>query len=113
MTLRRHFLTGMAGLTALSHPLAQQPGRTYRLGWLATRGNPDAEPYNVAFVQRLGELGFVQGRNLAIEYASAGGQSNRLHGVGAELARLNCDVYLSLGSELTLVASLRADDVIR
>ncbi len=93
---------------ALPQARAQQAGRTYRLGWLATRGNPNAEPYNVAFVQRLGELGFVQGRNLTIEYASAGGQSDRLSDVGVELARLNCDVYFAPGSELSLVAIKQA-----
>lgn len=87
--------------------LAQQGGGSYRLGMLT--GNPRAEwvrsdPYLVAFVQRLGELGFVEGRNLVIEQRTSEGKAERLPGLAAELARLNCDVLLAAGAEDRLVA---------
>ena len=91
---------------ALAVPLAaaaQQPGRTYRLGWLSS-GASRSEPYNVAFVQRLRELGFVEGRNLVIEFRSAGGHVDKLPGLAAELARQQCDIFLASGPEATLVA---------
>jgi putative ABC transport system substrate-binding protein len=75
---RRQFL-GVAGalLVAPRFSLAQQSGRTYRLGWLSSSA-PRSEAYNVAFAQRLRELGFVEGRNLTIEFRSAEGRTERL-----------------------------------
>ena len=108
MTPRRHFLLAATG--ALAWPLAaagQQPGRTYRLGWLSS-GASRSEAYNVAFVQRLRELGFVDGRNLLIEYRSAGGRVEKLPELAAELARQQCDIYLAPGPEATLTALERA-----
>jgi putative ABC transport system substrate-binding protein len=91
---------------------AQQEGRSYRLGWLTT-SNPRAEafrtePYTIAFVQRLRELGFVEGRNLVIEYRAAEGKSEKLRGLAAELAPLNCDVLVAQGTEAVLVALKQA-----
>ena len=105
---RRLLLKVIAG--ALAVPLAaaaQQPGRTYRLGWLSS-GASRGEAYNVAFVQRLRELGFVEGRNLVIEFRSAGGHVDKLSGLAADLARQQCDIFLAPGPEATLVALKQA-----
>lgn len=103
MTSRRQFGISAGSLFALPAGLAQQPGRTYRLGWLGTSG-PTQETYNVAFVQRLAERGFVEGRNLEIEFRSTRGQSERSPQIAAELAQLKCDLYFAPGSEVTLNA---------
>jgi len=108
MTQRRHLLNALGG--ALAWPPAawtQQPGRTYRLGWLSS-GAPRSEAYNAAFVQRLQELGFVEGRNLAIEFRNAQGHAERLPGLAADLARQKCDIYLAPGPEATLIALKQA-----
>lgn len=108
MIHRRHLLIALGG--ALAWPrsaLAQQPGRTYRLGWLSS-GAPRSEAYNLAFVERLRELGFVEGRNLVIEYRSAEGRVDRMPELAADLVRQNCDVYLAPGPEATLVAIKQA-----
>ncbi len=107
MTSRRYFTAGAASILAMPAALAQQPGRTYRLGWLGTSG-PTEEVYNVAFMKRLAERGFVEGRNLVVEYRSMRGQSERVPQLAAELAQLNCDVYFAPGSELTLAAIKQA-----
>jgi putative tryptophan/tyrosine transport system substrate-binding protein len=107
MTPRRHLLAAMGGLTILPRAFAQQSGRTYRLGWLTVR-DTRPEPYNVAFVARLGELGFAEGRNLNIDYVVAGDKSETLADGAVALARLNCDAYFAPGSELTLAAMKRA-----
>lgn len=108
MTHRRGFL--LAGATALPrgrHAQAQQPGRTYRLGW-PSAGASLSEVYNVAFLQRLGELGFVEGRNLIVEFRSAEGRIEKMPELAAELARLNCDIYMAPGTEATLTALEKA-----
>ena len=86
---------------------AQQPGRTYRLGWLSVNVSR-AEQYNDAFVERLRERGFVDGRNLVIEFRSARGEIGRLPAIAAELVGLNCDLLFAPGSEATLVAARNA-----
>jgi len=104
---RREFLAAAGAL--LAAPLvsfAQQPGRTYRLGWL--QGGARTEPYSIAFVQRLGELGFVEGRNFVIELRTHGGRIERLPELAGELARQNCDVLFAGGTEPVLVALKQA-----
>lgn len=81
----------------------QQAVRTYKLGWLSS-GAPRNEPYNIAFMERLRELGFAEGRNLVVEYRSADGRVDKLPGLAADLARQKCDIYLAPGPEATLVA---------
>ncbi len=103
MTSRRQFAVCAGSLLALPAALAQQPGRTYQLCWMGQTG-PKDEPYNVAFIQRLGERGFVEGRNLAIEFRSSRGQSDWGARTAKELAQLNCDLYFAPGNELQLVA---------
>lgn len=106
--LRRTILTLSVAESLLAMPAAaQQPGRSYRLGWLST-GASRAEVYNLAFVQRLRELGFVDGRNLVIAFRSAEGRVDRLPELAADLARERCDVFLAPGPEATLVALERA-----
>jgi hypothetical protein len=80
---RRDFLLALGAALALPRPaLAQQPGRSYRLGWLSS-GALRTEPYNVAFVERLRELGFVEGQNLTIEFRNAEGQAQRVPDLAA------------------------------
>jgi putative ABC transport system substrate-binding protein len=102
---RRAFICGAAGL-AVAAPvasMAQQPGRSYRMCWLSS-GAARTETYNLALVARLRELGFVEGRNLAIEYRSAEGRTERLGPLAADLARQGCDVFLAPGTDANLRA---------
>jgi putative ABC transport system substrate-binding protein len=108
MNHRREFLMALGGVLAWPRfALAQQAERTYRVGWLASTGRR-AEPYNIAFEQRLSELGFAEGRNLVIEYRATEGRIERLPELAADLARQNCDVLLVPGSEANLVAIKQA-----
>jgi putative tryptophan/tyrosine transport system substrate-binding protein len=85
---------------------AQQAERSYRVGWLSS--SPRAEPYNMAFEQRLRELGFVEGRNLVIEFRTAQGRVEKLPELAADLARHNCDVLLVPETEAHHVAIKQA-----
>jgi len=83
--------------------LAQQPSRNYRVCWLSSLA-PKTESYNATLVQRLRDLGFVEGRNLVIEYRSAEGKIERLGPLAADLARQDCDAIFAPGTEANLLA---------
>ena len=103
-TRRRLLLTiGSAAAVAPAWVRGQPSPRGQRIGWLSLSASFD-EPYNLAFVERLAELGFVEGRNLAIERRHVAGSLERLPEISAELGRLKCDAYFGGGSEATLGA---------
>ena len=86
---------------------AQVAGRSYRIGWLSV-GDSFKEPYSLAFVQRLGELGFVEGRNLSIERRHGDNRLENLPALTTELAKLKCDIFFGGGAEATLAALTNA-----
>ena len=102
---RRKFLATLGG-AAMAWPLAaraQQPGKLPIIGFLAA--NPSIEsPRVVAFVQRLRELGWIDGRNLAIEYRWAEGRNERYAESAAEFVRLKVDVIVTVATPPTLAA---------
>ena len=103
---RRTFLGAFAsGL--LAAPLAaraQQPGKVYRIGMLE-RTSPATNAANFeAFRRGLRELGYVEGKNLVIEYRSADGRDERFAGLATELVRLNVDLILTRGTLAALAA---------
>jgi putative tryptophan/tyrosine transport system substrate-binding protein len=91
---RREFI---AGLGAAAWPLAvraQKSGKIVRLGMLAT-ANPRSAPFYQAFEQKLRDLGYIEGQNIAFEYRDAEGDVDRLPGLAAELIRLDVDVIVT------------------
>jgi len=106
----RRAFTCRVVLGLITAPLAaeaQQAERIYRVGWLSTAAMR-TEPYNLAFVDRLREVGFVDGRNLVVEFRSAQGRIDRLPELARDLAQQNCDVFLSPGTERNLAAVKQA-----
>lgn len=78
---------------------AQPAGRVWRVGFLSPRTRPvslDADYYG-AFPRRMRELGYLEGKNLVIEWRFADGDYARLPGFASELVRLPVDVILALG----------------
>src|SRR5262245_14582374 len=94
---RREFITLFGG-AAVAWPLAaraQQPGKLPTVGFLGAT-TPLVESQRLAaFVQRLRELGWMEGRNVAIEVRWAEGRSERFAEIAAELVRLKVDVILT------------------
>lgn len=92
-------------LALLAAPLAAtgQEGKLYRIGYLSA-ANPRSAPFFQAFEQRLRELGYIEGRNIAIEYRNAEGQLDRLPGLAAELVRLNVNVIVTATDHATRAA---------
>jgi len=109
---RRKFLATLGGAAA-AWPLAaraQQPGKLPTIGFLAA--NPSIESQRVAaFVQRLCELSWIDGRNLAIEYRWAEGRNERYAENAAELVRLKVDVIVTVGTPPTLAAKQATADI--
>jgi putative ABC transport system substrate-binding protein len=103
---RRTFLAMVPGclLAAPVGAEAQPAGRTVRIGVLSF-GDP--EPFREGFRQAVGELGYAEGRNAAVEYRSANGQTDRLVGLATELVRLNVDVLVA-GTTPSIQAAMTA-----
>jgi len=100
---RREFITLLGGVTAW--PLAaqaQQPSRVPPIGYLdpISRSNPWVE----AFRSGLHDLGYVEGRNINIEYRSAEGKYDRLPSLATELVYLGIDILVTYGTPGTRAA---------
>jgi putative tryptophan/tyrosine transport system substrate-binding protein len=93
---RRDFITLLGGAAAV-WPLAaraQQPSKLPTIGYFGG-GTPTAQRAWVdAFVRRLGELGWIESRNVAIEYRWAEGRPERFTEIAAEFVRLKVDLIL-------------------
>jgi len=76
---------------------AQQPTKIPRIGYLAANSLSDNAARIEGFRQGLRELGYVEGKNIAIEWRSAEGKGGRLPALAAELVRLKVDVILTGG----------------
>jgi len=81
---------------------AQQPGKMYRVGVLSVRGG--MEQRDEVFRQRLRELGYVEGKNLSIEWKFSDGKPDRLEPLTAELVKLNVDVIFGNSTPVILAA---------
>jgi putative tryptophan/tyrosine transport system substrate-binding protein len=102
---RREFITLLGGAAA-AWPLAaraQQRGRLPTIGFLGSSTPTAWAPWTAAFLQRLRELGWVEGRTIAIEYRWAEGRNERGAEIAAEFARLKVDVIVTTGSSALAV----------
>jgi putative tryptophan/tyrosine transport system substrate-binding protein len=109
---RRTFIAGLGG--AAAWPVvarAQQAAKVPTIGFLGS-ASPSSESQRVAaFVQRLRELGWIDGRNVAIEYRWAEGRNERYAEIAAEFVRLKVEVIVTQGSAPVL-AAMHATSVI-
>jgi putative tryptophan/tyrosine transport system substrate-binding protein len=92
-------------LLALSFPVeAQQQKKAPRLGFISTASLSSLSPRLDALRQGLRGLGYLEGKNLIIEYRSAEGNIDRLPELAAELTRLNVDCIVTAGAAPTRAA---------
>jgi len=74
---------------------AQQPGRIPRIGFLPSSGDTNNPGIEVrAFQQRLRDLGYIEGKNILIDYRYAEGKADRVPGLVTELVQLKVDVLV-------------------
>jgi putative tryptophan/tyrosine transport system substrate-binding protein len=107
---RREFITLLGGAAA-AWPLtarAQQPGKVYRIGFLANDPAIPTQPAGQAFLDGLRESGFIEGKNVIIDHRFAEGRGDRYDSLIADLAQLNPDVLVTSADEATLAAKRAA-----
>ena len=83
---------------------AQQPTKIPRIGYLATVSLSAIPARIKAFRQGLRDLGYVEGKNISIEYRFAEGKPDHLPGLAAELVRLKVDIIVTAGPPATRAA---------
>ena len=87
---------------------AQQAAKIARIGYLASSGSLAFPHLTEAFLQGLRDLGYVEGRNVVIEYRSAEGKLERLPALAAELVALNVDVIVTAAGTLVALTAKQA-----
>src|SRR5215472_10607514 len=102
---RREFIVLLGGAAA-AWPLAaraQQTGKQPTIGFLGAGTPASHGQWAAAFAQRLRELGWTEGRTIAIEYRWAEGRSERFAEIAAEFVRLKVDVIVTGGAAVPAV----------
>jgi putative tryptophan/tyrosine transport system substrate-binding protein len=110
---RREFITLLGG-GAVAWPvagLAQQAGKLPTLGILGSGTPATQSHWYAAFVQRLRELGWIDGRTVAIEYRWAEGRDERFAEIAAEFVQRKVDVIVT-SSTVGVVATKQATSII-
>jgi putative ABC transport system substrate-binding protein len=103
---RRKFIALMgAGVALPFAAMAQEPGRTYRLGALLALAR-DA-PVNIAFIEELRRRGFIEAQNLTVEYRAFGQHVDLIPQYAAELVNARVDVIVT-GGEVAIRALQQA-----
>jgi len=102
---RRAFITLLGGAAAWPLPArAQQSGKLPTIGFLVP-GTPSTHgQWFAALVQRLHELGWIEGRTIAIEYRWAQGRTDRAAEITAEFVRLKVDVIVAVATDAAIAA---------
>jgi ABC-type uncharacterized transport system substrate-binding protein len=110
---RREFITLLGSATA-AWPLAggaQQPAKLPTIGFLGSTTPSAQSQWTAALVQRLRELGWIEGRTIAIEYRWAEGRFDRSPEIIAEFVRLKVDVIVTHATA-NVIAAKQATSVI-
>src|SRR5229473_5175648 len=106
---RREFITLLGGAAA-SWPFAvqaQHAGKLPTIGFLGADASAFG-PWTAAFVAHLRELGWIEGRTVAIEYRWSQGRTERYAEIAAEFVRLKVDVIVTVGSAVPTVKQVTA-----
>jgi putative ABC transport system substrate-binding protein len=110
---RREFITVIGGAAA-AWPLvaqAQQPEKLPTIGFLGANTAETQSQWTAAFLLRLRELGWIDGRNIGIEYRWLEGHSEHAAEIAAEFVRLKVDIIVTSG-DANVVAARQATSVI-
>jgi putative tryptophan/tyrosine transport system substrate-binding protein len=108
---RREFVSLLGGTVAWPLAAQAQSGKMPTIGYLGANTPAAMSQWTAAFVQRLRELGWIEGRNVAIEYRWAEGRLDRSPELIAELVRLKVDVIVTHAT-VNVLAAKRATSVI-
>ena len=106
---RREFIALLGGAAAWPVTArAQQPGKRSIVGFLGDSTPVGESERAAAFARRLHDLGWIEGRTIAIEYRWADGRSERLAEIAAEFAQLKVDIIVTAGTPAVMAAKQAA-----
>ena len=109
---RREFIAGLAGAAAMPLAARAQPKQSAVIGFLGANTAAAVQRHaTAALVQRLQELGWIEGRNLVIEYRWADGRYDRSPGLVAELIARKVDVIVTHAPPNVVAAKNATSDV--
>ena len=108
---RREFVTLIGGAVAWPFATRAQPARLPTVGFLGAASLSTWSLWTAAFVQRLRELGWIDGRTIAIEYRWAEGRSERFTEIATEVVRSNVDAIVTAGNESTIAVKQVTSEV--
>jgi ABC-type uncharacterized transport system substrate-binding protein len=109
--MRRRDLIKVIVGSAAAWPIAvrgQQAGKLRTIGFLGNDATAWS-PYVAAFVERLHQLGWIEGRTIAIEYRWSEGRLERVTEVGAEFVRIKVDIIVTVGTAAMILKRATAD----
>jgi putative ABC transport system substrate-binding protein len=98
--------------TAVSLARAQKPGKVPQIGYLSSSSSSSVSLFTEAFRQGLRDLGYVEGKNILVEYRFADGKFDELPKLAGELVRLQVDVIVVAGGGTLVKATRKATDTI-
>src|SRR5687768_3760307 len=107
---RRSFLLGGLAVLSTARLAAAQERRMPRIGLMLAA--PIEGPFAQAFRQGLRELGYVEGKNILVEYRSAEGRPDRFASMAAEMVRLQVDLIVAGGGGPSARAAMQATGTI-
>ena len=106
--MRRRDLLLLASGTLTALPRAGRAERQHRAGFLSSIPADYMEPFLADYRRGLDETGYVEGRNLAIEYRWADGDNARLSSLAADLVRNSVEVITAVGGMRAAIAAMQA-----
>ena len=105
--MRRREVITLLGSAAVAWPVstrAQQPARLPTIGYLGTITASAEKPRTDAFLERLRELGWIEGRTVAVEYGWPEGRPERMSAIAVDFVRRKVDVIFATGTAPALAA---------
>jgi putative ABC transport system substrate-binding protein len=109
---RREFILGAGGAAVWALSAEAQPSTKPVIGFLSLRAAKDSARIVAAFWKGLGEVGYIEGRNLTAEYRFADGRLDRLPELVADLVRMPVAVIATSGGSSSAVAAKAATSTI-
>jgi len=104
---RRAFLIAAAAVAGLpKFAAAQNASKTLKIGWLTAQQEASLTPYVAALRRGFGELGYVEGQNLIIEYRYGNDRLDRVPELAAELVKSNVELIVAQGAAVSEVSKL-------
>jgi putative ABC transport system substrate-binding protein len=101
---RREFITALGSAAMWPRAAFAQPAKRPTIGFLGPLSQSAQSEWTAAFVQRLREHGWIEGRTIEIEYRWGEGRSERLAEIAAEFVRLKVDLIVTGGTDPVLAA---------